>query len=163
MSSRPIELALLSFLSIAVLSCAARPPHEVSTILSSTPGQGEYARVIGRVIDATKEPIPGVQVTLSTQIADSRGTASSIDGEFVFEMVPPGTYDLLFNGVGYESIVSKGVVIEAGANLKAEAVLEPGGVIIELIDPPPMVRLRETSVGVVIINDDNGFPRVEKK
>lgn len=58
-------------------------------------------RIKGTVTDAkTGEPLFGVSVQIENS---TMGAKTNIDGDFIILSVPPGTYNLLFTSVGYET------------------------------------------------------------
>lgn len=48
----------------------------------------------GRIIDPSGLPLPGVTVTLRSAAGEQTSTTTDIEGEFTFEAIPPGRYDL---------------------------------------------------------------------
>lgn len=67
------------------------------------------AKIIGEVIDeATKEPIPGVNVTIA---GTTLGAATDFDGKFTISNLEIGTYVVRVSAVGYNTIVKPDVVV----------------------------------------------------
>lgn len=67
------------------------------------------AKIIGEVIDeATKEPIPGVNVTI---VGTTLGAATDFDGKFTISNLEIGTYVVRVSAVGYNTIVKPDVVV----------------------------------------------------
>jgi hypothetical protein len=70
-------------------------------LVLGTLGQGQSnPQLTGTIRDATSTPITGVRVTLSS-IDRAFQTSSAADGNFRFERVPGGTYDLEFYAPGF--------------------------------------------------------------
>lgn len=69
----------------------------------------EGVSITGKAVDkTTKEPLPGVNIiVLGTNI----GAASDINGDFVIENLPSGTYQLRASFVGFNSVVKADVVV----------------------------------------------------
>ncbi|KAF0151232.1 MAG: TonB-dependent receptor plug [Ignavibacteria bacterium] len=73
--------------------------------------QAGKAKIIGEVIDeATKEPIPGVNVTI---VGSAIGAATDIDGKFDVTNLEIGTYQVRVSAVGYNTIVKSDVVVSS--------------------------------------------------
>ncbi len=57
-------------------------------------------KISGKVTDAdTGEPLPGINVFIE---GTSMGAATDIDGKFVINNIPPGTYSVIASGVGFQ-------------------------------------------------------------
>lgn len=76
----------------------------VSNALAQTTG-----KIAGRIMDGdTGEPLPGVNV----YIHDSKlGASSDLEGDFLIINVPPGTYDIEFQMIGYGTVIREGVLV----------------------------------------------------
>lgn len=82
----------------------------ITLVTASSVLAGTVGKISGVVTDEKGEPIPGVSVKIEgTQI----GAAAGINGDFVILNVPPGTYDLSAQTVGYNKTTAKGVVVQA--------------------------------------------------
>jgi outer membrane receptor protein involved in Fe transport len=78
-------------ISALLLSCAA------STVLAQTTG-----KIAGRIFDAqTGEALPGANVQLE---GTPKGAAAANDGTFFIINIPPGSYSLKVQYIGYNSI-----------------------------------------------------------
>jgi len=84
---RPVISALAFFVALLLLSGA---------VFAASVG-----RIKGTVTDAkTGEPLYGVSVQIE---GTTMGAKTNFDGDFMIISVPPGTYDLVFSSIGYES------------------------------------------------------------
>lgn len=73
----------------------------ISLLVFGTLGLGQSdPQLTGTIRDATSAPITGVRVTLSS-LDRAFQTKSTADGNFRFERVPAGTYDLEFYAPGF--------------------------------------------------------------
>src|SRR6185295_13689922 len=79
-------------------------------------------RVAGRVTDETGGALPGVTVELRAAIGSPLETITSADGDYQFENVPSGTYQLSFTLINFASLTRRDVHVENGA-LRIDAVL----------------------------------------
>ncbi len=68
---------------------------------------GSAGKITGHVLDAeTKEPMPYVNVLIE---GSSMGAATDINGYYMIQDVPPGTYKLRASAVGFKTTVVEGV------------------------------------------------------
>jgi outer membrane receptor for ferrienterochelin and colicins len=82
---------------------------------------GQTGAVSGRVVDRrTGEPIPAVNVLLQGTL---RGTATTIDGDYMFSNVAPGTYALTYSCVGYQREIRSAIEVKAGETAVINAAL----------------------------------------
>ncbi len=71
---------------------------------------GTTGKIAGKVTDKQNgQPMPGVNVLIE---GTTMGAASGADGSFVILNIPPGTYNVRFSMVGYESTLIEGVRVE---------------------------------------------------
>jgi hypothetical protein len=155
-------VGIVGLISIVLLSCAAK--SKSSHIISNVPGPQNMASIVGIVTDTNGEPAVGAMITLSNlNETIPRGTATDVNGNFRFHSIPPSTYTVTIEGAGYEKYTAKGIEIQSGFSAQMAVVLAASNEEFQIYDPPSPVNLRSTSIGVIIYNDDNGFPRVETK
>ncbi len=65
--------------------------------------------VEGKLIDAdTKSPLTGAEITIDKTVL---GAATDLDGKFVIENVPVGSYTLRFTYIGYETQAKTDVIV----------------------------------------------------
>jgi hypothetical protein len=97
---------------LAVLSCS-RPAA----------AQSFSGTIVGRVIDPQKAGVADASVTLrSADTAFERHTLSSSQGEYLFELVPPGRFQLLAEHAGFATTVLNLEVVVA-TPLRADVIL----------------------------------------
>ena len=104
-------------------------------------GQGTLK---GRVTDFdNKDALPFASVVLFLNGNQVAGTNTDFDGEYTIKPIQPGTYDVLFSFVGYQSKKVTGVVVSANkiqfvnAELGAGVMMEEAEVVeysVPLID-----------------------------
>ena len=98
----------------------------------------------GKVMDLdANEPLPFASVVIFLNGNQVSGTNTNFDGEYTIKPVQPGTYDVLFSFVGYQSRKITGVKITANkisfvnAELSAGVMMEEAEVVeytVPLID-----------------------------
>ncbi|MBV9493520.1 MAG: TonB-dependent receptor [Acidobacteria bacterium] len=70
--------------------------------------------LIGRVTDTSGAVLPGVTVTItSPQLQGTRTSVSDENGQFIFPLVPPGTYRAEFTLSGVKSQIREGIQVAA--------------------------------------------------
>ena len=72
----------------------------------------QYGKVMGKVVDKeTGEPLIGANVLI---LGTTLGAATDVNGRYVIQNVPPGTYDIRASYVGYQSVTIRGIRVTAG-------------------------------------------------
>lgn len=89
--------------------------------------QGDTAGLFGTVTDPTGSAIPSALVTL-TQAATGqvRSVTSSQSGEYLFSLLPVGTYSLAVEKEGFQAYRQSGLLAQANDNIKVDVVLQVG-------------------------------------
>jgi outer membrane receptor protein involved in Fe transport len=83
---------------------------------------GTTGKIAGKVTDKqTGEPLPGVNVVIG---GTNIGAATNIQGEFFIINVPPGTYTLKVNLIGYRPVDVKNVVVTLDLTSQVDLALE---------------------------------------
>src|SRR5260370_40640456 len=100
---------LLQIVLLLASSALAQPPHATLT------GTARSAR----------RGIAGVAVTLSSAaLQGSRSTTTVANGDYFFDALPPGTYDIQFAKKGYVTVTHRGVLTLAQAS-RVDAEMQP--------------------------------------
>lgn len=68
---------------------------------------------VGVVVDSSSRPIDGVEVVVSDPLRRAR---SGADGRFILENLPRGVYTVMIRKIGYQMVVRRYQVPEAGAS-----------------------------------------------
>ena len=113
----------------------------VSSALADTRG-----KLTGHLtLSKTGEPLIGMIVILQ---GTSMGTVTDVDGYFVIMNIAPGTYNVRFSGVGYESKTVQEVVISSGQTTTLNEKLSEqiiAGTEVVVVAERPIVDTRQTS------------------
>jgi hypothetical protein len=89
---------------------------------------GTTGKLAGRIIDKdTREPLPFVNVLIE---GTSMGAATDIDGYYVILNIPPGTYSVRAQYVGYQTVVIENVTVSV--DLTSERDFELSSTTVEL-------------------------------
>jgi hypothetical protein len=85
--------------------------------------------VRGTVTDSTGASVPGAQVTIrnDTKLV-ARTATSGADGGYLFQYVPPGTYELIVAAPGFGTLAYRNLVLHSGDNLRQDSELKPSAV-----------------------------------
>lgn len=90
---------------------------------SSFTFSGTTGKLTGTVIDeATNEPLPFVNITIEGTML---GAASDIDGKYVILNIPPGTYRVKFQSIGYQPVVVSDIKISIDLTTEQNISLKP--------------------------------------
>jgi hypothetical protein len=90
-------------------------------------GQQATALLTGSVTDSSGAVIVGAKVTLTnSQTNVSRKTTSGKDGNYLFNLVPIGSYDVTVEKSGFETYLRKGIILEINQNAKLDVPLHVG-------------------------------------
>lgn len=86
--------------------------------------QGHNGSINGTVKLADGSRVPGVVLTLTGNYIGKMTQISSINGNFRFLNLPPGSYELKAELEGFKTKIHKGLGVEAGKKLKVNILLE---------------------------------------
>jgi len=102
-------------LAIAVLSGEAAVAQQATALLT------------GSVKDASGAVVVGAKVTLknaNTNVARTQTTGK--DGDYVFNQVPIGTYEVTVEQTGFDKYVRRGITLEINQNARLDVALQVG-------------------------------------
>jgi hypothetical protein len=95
----------------------------------------QYGKVSGRVMDAAaKVPLNRVNVVLSNGMG--KGAVTDIDGDYYMLGLPPGTYQMTFSRVGYNTVEYHDVEVWADLTTRIDVEMTP-------YDFSPHIEVRE--------------------
>ena len=101
----------------------------VAAVLSGEVASAQQATALlsGAVKDASGAVIVGAKVILkNSQTNVERTTASAKDGDYVFNLVPIGSYELTVEQAGFDTYVRKGITLEINQNARLDVALRIG-------------------------------------
>ncbi|MFC1850169.1 carboxypeptidase regulatory-like domain-containing protein [candidate division CSSED10-310 bacterium] len=134
----------------------------------------ETGSIIGKVVDKTEMPLPGVTITAtSISLIGARNATTNEDGRFRLPILPVGVYTLAFDLTGYRPLKFEKVTVKLGVDTVAEASLELSEEIKEEIvvvaDIVPLVDSKTANVATYVdskqldtIPSDRSFRDVTK-
>ena len=96
----------------------------ISIVINSFAQSAQHnARITGKIVDAeTGDEIIGANVYLE---GTTIGTTSDLDGTFIINHVPPGTYTLIVQMIGYATVHIKDLNIQSGTIQKLDIKIQP--------------------------------------
>jgi outer membrane receptor protein involved in Fe transport len=118
----------------------------LSLLLAQLASAGDTGKLVGTARDATtNEALPGLTVSI---VGTALGAATNDKGFYFINTVPPGTYDVRFSFVGYQTLVVREVQIMADVTTEQNAAMSEASVElaqIEVTANRPMVQRDRTS------------------
>src|SRR3954468_11900696 len=82
-------------------------------------------RINGTVSDNTGAVLPGVTVTASSPaLIQPQVQVTSTDGQFRFQALPPGVYDVAFELAGFQNVKRAGIRVVIGQTLTVDQQLQ---------------------------------------
>ncbi|MBK8316462.1 MAG: TonB-dependent receptor [Acidobacteria bacterium] len=95
----------------------------------SAAAQTATATIRGVVDDGSGKVIAGATVTLTnTSTGLARNFAVNEQGQYYFNFIEPGSYQLLIKAAGFESYLRQGLTLEVGQAAEVDVSLKPGSV-----------------------------------
>src|SRR5690349_1309963 len=71
--------------------------------------------ITGKVTDTSGAPLPGVTLTVtSAAVMGARSQVTDDQGSYRFGLLPPGTYTLKLELVGFSTVIREGIQMTAG-------------------------------------------------
>jgi len=117
----------------------------------------------GRVSDDQKNPLPGVEIKLSSpdMIGGARSKITDADGKYRFVGLQPGTYSIEASLQGFTPQRREGVRLFAGQTLTVDFVLKIGTLEEEVtvIAAAPLIDVKDSAVATTHIIKDVVFAR----
>ena len=92
----------------------------ISLLFSSAAAGDQQAaagRIQGRVIDETGGVLPGVTVALKSDNQQPRVTVTGASGEYSFDGLPPGIYELSLTLINFAAVTHRDLRLAAGATV----------------------------------------------
>ena len=97
--------------------------------VSVCPAQDYRAKVQGTVTDPTQAIVVGAKVTLTnvnTGISAAKDSNSS--GQYVFDLVEPGTYSVTVEMAGFNKSVQENILVQVRGDITVNPVLKVGNI-----------------------------------
>ena len=132
--------------TICVVLCVAFLGTNQATAQQAT------AQLTGTIQDATHAIVVGAKVTLKNSDTNiTRNTTSSKDGDYLFTLIPIGTYELSVEQTGFKKYVRKGITLEINQNAHLDVDLQVGATnqVVEVVGDVTQVDTISATLGKV--------------
>ncbi|HEY3937504.1 MAG TPA: TonB-dependent receptor [Bryobacteraceae bacterium] len=138
--SPKIHLPILLFLSFFLFWAVPTWPQS----------EAVSANLTGTVQDPNGATVPGASVTLSNaSVSFSRQVITGDNGLYTFSLIPPGTYQLKVEKVGFDSFLQSNIVLAVGQSSTLNARLQVGNVnqVVEVTAQAPVLNTGSADLG----------------
>ncbi|MBI4874534.1 MAG: carboxypeptidase regulatory-like domain-containing protein, partial [Acidobacteria bacterium] len=100
----------------------------LAILLAYVLGAQDYrAKVQGTITDSSQASVAGAKVTLANAATGVETVRlSSATGQYMFDFVEPGTYNLAVERAGFGSHVEKGIVVQVRGDVTVDVALQVG-------------------------------------
>src|SRR5690348_13799194 len=124
--------------SVLVVLLLALLPGLIAAQIATT------GKITGVVTDASGAAVPTATVTVkSTALMAPRTMTSAADGAYLFDLLPPGTYEVNVSAKGFRTVDETGVVLTAGFTATVNSKLTVGEVTQTIqVEGEPVVDLQ---------------------
>jgi hypothetical protein len=86
-------------------------------------------KITGVITDSSGSAVPNAKVTVKgTSLMSPRTMATGSEGDYLFDLLPPGTYDLTVTATGFRTVNETGIVLTAGFTATVNSKLQVGEV-----------------------------------
>ena len=105
-------------------------------------GQATDGNLVGTITDATAAAIPGAQVKITNRATNIQTlTTSNASGEYRFNNIPVGSYDLLVAATGFGAMMESGLAVELNKTVTVNISLQVGAVsqTLDVIEAPAAI------------------------
>src|SRR6266705_5211890 len=101
-------------------------------------------KIAGTVTDISSAAVPGAAVSVkSTALLAPRSSRTEADGGYLFDLLPPGTYELTVTAPGFSTYSQTGIVLTAGFTATINSKLQVGEVTqVVKVEGEPVVDLQ---------------------
>src|SRR6266480_3338225 len=137
-SCRKSILSSMIFMGLVVLLCALVLPQRLTAQVSTT------GKISGTVTDSSGGAVPTAAVSVkSTALLAPRSTHTEADGSYLFDLLPPGTYELTVTAPGFSTQSQTGIVLTAGFTATVNSKLQVGEVTqVVKVEGEPVIDLQ---------------------
>jgi hypothetical protein len=106
----------------------------------------ETGTLRGSVLDSSGASVPNVPVSVSNETKlIVRSVRTGADGTYLFQSLPPSTYQLAVEAPGFSKVIRTNIVLHTGENLRLDVDLKPS----------PVASTLEVTAAVVPVNAVN--------
>ncbi|MDP2916033.1 MAG: TonB-dependent receptor [Candidatus Aminicenantes bacterium] len=121
--------------------------------VSFAAAQVRTGTLYGKVTDTEKTPLPGVTVTILSNILAPLKTITSVQGTFRFPSLSPADdYQITAELTGFKKAQKTGIIMTIGASVEIDLTLEMGTIEeqVTVIAVTPVIDSKKTTVGATV-------------
>ena len=120
------------------LFCSLMGPLALTAQVSTT------GKIAGTVTDSSGAAVPNASVSVkSPALLAPRSTHTEADGSYLFDLLPPGTYELTITAPGFSTYSQTGIVLTAGFTATVNSKLQVGEVTqVVKVEGEPVIDLQ---------------------
>jgi hypothetical protein len=119
----PSTFSSLVLTCVLVLVFCVAVPHTLTAQVATT------GKITGTVTDSSGAGVPNAAVsTKSPALLAERTTRTGEGGSYLFDLLPPGTYELTVTAAGFNTYTQTGIVLTAGFTATINSKLKVGEV-----------------------------------
>jgi outer membrane receptor protein involved in Fe transport len=126
----------------------------VSVVIMASLNAGTVGKIAGTITDKnTGETLIGVNVLVE---GTDFGAASDLDGTFIILNMPPGSYNLVFNYIGYQDVIVSGVRVSIDFTTRLDVQMSESSMemdVVEVVAQADVIRKDQTS-SMAVVDDD---------
>jgi outer membrane receptor protein involved in Fe transport len=125
-------------------------PWLCAGLVASSAWAGTTGRIAGRVLDAKKQPLPGVTVAM---VGVQLGAITDENGQFTILNVPSGTYSVRTALLGYRAVTTTNLLVSADETTRLDLALEEAPVQLQEVvvsAKRPVVEINRTSTVAIV-------------
>jgi hypothetical protein len=118
--------------------------------VSFAAAQVRTGTIYGRITDVDKTPLPGVTVTLTSNILAPLTAITSAQGMYRFPSLSPATdYQVTAELTGFKKAQKTGIIVVVGSNVEIDLEMEMGKIEeqVTVVAQTPIVDTKKTTVG----------------
>src|SRR5437879_6078473 len=124
-------------------------------IVAPVHAQTPSGEISGTVVDSSGLPVPGVTVTLTNPATNVvRVVQTNEVGLYVISAIPPGTYDLKAELIGFRPVERQGLVVQVGSANRVAFTMDVGSVseALTVVAHAPLIQTENAAISTVIEN-----------
>ena len=131
-------------------------PLLIFGLFSILNAQRQTGSIAGVVTDEEGAPLPGVTITVSgSSLIGTMSYITSESGTFRIPALPPGTYTLVAELPGFQTVRREGIVVSVGMTVRVQIQMKPAKIEEEVtvVGESPVVDVVSSKVDTVIKSD----------
>ena len=105
--------------------------------------------IYGKVTDQQGSVLPGVTVTLSSELIPDKVVTTTERGVYRFPELPAGLYSVRYSNTGFQTLHREGIPVSVGSTVVLNVALTIGGVeeVVTVAGESPVLDTRHTGIG----------------